>query len=179
MSKVFQAIAASAALSLGLLTTTSAFAGGDGAEAATNHFFAGVNAVALGLFESGASPAAAVGGGGFFEFTAVENWLEIEASFHYLRAHGANELPIDVLLKKPFHVNSWFHPYVGVGGVVVPVLATDVEPLVVHGGVAAVGGAYFWFSKHVGWSAEINDNLLFGGHIVNEFGGTTGIVFGW
>lgn len=178
MSKVSHAIAAFAALSLGLLTTTSAFAGGDGAP--QNHFFAGANGVALAVFEIGGPTASAFGGGAFFEFTAIENWLEIEASFHYLLAHGKSELPIDVLLKKPFHVNNWFHPYVGLGGVAVPVLATDTEPLAFHGGVAAVGGAYFWFSQHVGWSAEINDNLLFGGgHVLNEVGGTSGIVFGW
>src|SRR4051812_14405498 len=46
MNKVVQGIAACAALSLVALTSTSAFAGGEGE---ANHFFLGVNGVALGV----------------------------------------------------------------------------------------------------------------------------------
>lgn len=187
MSKVSRAIAAGAAISLVALTATSALAGGKEGEGKEgeheNHFFAGVNGVALGVFKSEKTKFAG-GAGGFFEFTAIEHWLEIEAAVHYVNAGGLHEVPIDVLLKMPFHVNKWFHPYVGLGGVVVPVIAPDTgtgtSGVAVEGGIASVVGSYFWFSKHVGWSLDINYNLLFGAEgLTNEVGGTTGIVFGW
>jgi hypothetical protein len=183
MSKVFHGMAASVALSLVALAASPALAGGPPGEGGEhhNHFFAGVNAVALGVIKPEAAKFA-VGAGGFFEFTVVPNWLEIEVAFHYVNAGGLHELPFDVLLKKPFHVNKWFHPYVGLGGLVVPVFASEAgtTAVKVEGGLASVVGSYFWFSKHVGWSVDINYNLLFGdGGVTHEMGATSGVVFGW
>lgn len=175
--KVFHGIAAGAALSLVLLGTTSAFAGGGEGEEHHNHFFLGANGQALAVI-AGGEVAPAGGGGAFFEFTVIENWLEIEAAVHVLSSHGELELPIDVLLKKPFHATKSIHPYVGLGPAVLPIFAS--EGTKVYGGLAFAGGSYFWFTQHVGWSVGLNYNLLFGGgSIKNEVGGTSGIVFGW
>lgn len=145
------------------------------------HFFAGVNAMALAVVTPEKTKFA-IGPGVFFEFTAVENWLEIEIATHYLNAEGVHEVPIDVLFKKPFHVNDWFHPHVGIGGVAVPIV--EEEEAKVEGGLASVVGTYFWFAENAGWSVDVNYNLLFGSeeghvHVTNEIGGTSGAVFGW
>ena len=147
-----------------------------------NEYFVGLNGVALAAFSSEATEAK-FGGGGFIEFGVIPNWLEIEIGVHALHAPGAIELPIDVLLKKPFHVNPWFHPYVGFGPTVVPEFLKDektgVKSTAFDGGIAFVAGSYFWLHPHVGLSLEIDDNLLLGHGIKNELGGSAGVVFGW
>jgi hypothetical protein len=155
-----------------------------GAHEHHNHYFVGANGMVLAAFSKEPTEVK-FGGGAFFEFTVVPNWLEIEIGVHVLKAPEKLELPIDVLLKKPFHVNHWFHPYVGLGPTIVPefVAANEKEGKAARteldGGVAIVAGSYFWLHPHVGLSLEINNNILFAHGIIDEFGGSGGVVFGW
>ena len=118
------------------------------------------------------------GGAGIFaEFTLVPHWLELEIGFRALSApHGAS-LPFDVLLKIPFHVNRWFHPYVGLGAVMA--IAVGEHDTAVHFGGAAAVGAYFWIHRHVALLVELNYNLLESHGLLHEVGGNTGVVFGF
>ena len=85
-------------------------------------------------------------------------------------------VPIEVLLKKPFHANHVVNPYAGFG----PELALIFAP---HGnrarfGLKFVGGSYFWFREGPwGVDLEIAYVLLFDDHTVHEFALETGFAF--
>jgi hypothetical protein len=121
-------------------------------------------------------------GGGFFaEYTAVPGWLAIELDVRLLGAwevdafHG--ELPIDLLLKKPFELSEKVELYIGLGGTVVPILIT-ANPQVL-GGLASVVGGYYWLTAHVALAAEVDYNLLFGApYVIQEVGGSAGVALG-
>jgi hypothetical protein len=163
-------------LSLALASTSALAKGGE--EEHHNHFFIGANSQLLGLF--GTTTEVGYGGGAFFEFTVIENWLEVEVAFHAVATSaGKLELPIEVLAKKPWHPAHWVTPYVGLGPIVTPVIGSYL-----YAGVAVAGGAYFWVTDWLAVQVEANNNLVFGtgdgaGKIVNEFGGTVGLVVGF
>ncbi len=116
------------------------------------------------------------GGGGFFEVLLIPHWLEIELCVRALgNSHGVI-LPIDVLLKIPFHVSEVFHPFVGLGPTAVPSFLGKNE--IFFGGVVALG-SYFWVSNSWAIAAELNYNLIYEHGVVNEVGVNAGIVYGW
>ena len=149
------------------------------AEPAEHHhrFVVGANAMALGAI----SPehfVSALGAGAFFEVVAVPDWLELELSAHYLRTMTAvDEVPVDVLIKKPFHPLRWLNPYVGVGPTVVAELGPE-EPEVLAG-LVAVAGSYFWLTSDFGLSAELDYNVVKGDELVQEIAGLSGMVVGF
>ncbi len=117
------------------------------------------------------------GGGVFFEVLAIPNWLEIEL---FGRVMGGGDLmmfPIDLVLKKPFHINETVHPFIGIGATVVPTIIDD-KTEVFFGGLVAVG-SYFWLTQTVGIVAELNYNLVYEHGIANEVGVNAGIVLGF
>jgi hypothetical protein len=119
-----------------------------------------------------------LGGAGIFaEFTLVRRWLELEICFMALGSNHGAVLPFDILFKIPFHVNRWFHLFVGLG----PAMAVAVEDghTTVHFGGASVLGAYFWIHKHVGLLVEVRYNLLYEHGPLHEVGGGAGVVVGW
>ena len=141
-----------------------------------NHYFVGATSVELAAI-GGEELEGVFGGGSFLEFTVIENWLEIEAAVNVVKTTaGPVEIPVDVLLKKPFHVNTWLHPYVGLGPAVVLVAGKSKVDV----GLATAAGSYFWLTQHVSLSAEIDNNVLAGdGKVLYEVGGKTGVVFGF
>lgn len=104
-----------------------------------------------------------IGGGlGLFaERTAIPGWLEIELSASFVRIESENEwiVPIDVLLKKPFHVGSGVCPYLAIGSTVS--LVTDGEGLTVGVGGVVVVGTYIWLSDSWGIDVEVDYALLY------------------
>lgn len=117
-----------------------------------------------------------LGGGVFLELTLAPRALELELSLKWMSAAAGYELPLDVMLKVPFHVNRVLHPYLGAG--FIAVLAVD-DGVAAHFGGGLLGGAYFWITDQVGLLAELNFNLLYGHGLIREFGGAVGVVFGW
>jgi hypothetical protein len=116
------------------------------------------------------------GGGVFFEIVLIQRWLEMEFSVKGLTGgHGA-VLPIEVLLKIPFHVNEVFEPFVGLGLAVVPSFGEENE--VFFGGVAEVG-AHIWV--HPSWSllAAVGYGLTYEHGLVNEAAVSLGFAYGW
>ncbi len=95
------------------------------------------------------------GVGLLYERTLVRGWLELELSTNALVVEGGRgaHLPIDVLLKKPFHVGHRIDPYIGAGAAVT--FGLGEERFVGAGAVATVG-TYFWVHPRVGLLAEID-----------------------
>ena len=108
------------------------------------------------------------GVGAFFEIEAIAGWLEFELSLRVLSAQTGVELPIELLIKKPFHVNHWFHPFLGIGPALVPAFLDEGNS--VHGGGAAAVGAHFWITSDVALMAEFNYNLIYDNGLVHELG---------
>lgn len=178
-----QARLVSATLSAALALASTVAAAEPEPAANTEHaehhhrFVVGANAMALGAI----SPerfVSALGAGAFFEVAAVPDWLEVELSAHYLRTMtDVDEIPVDILIKKPFHPLRWLNPYVGIGPTVVAELGPE-EPEVLAG-LAAVAGSYFWLTSNFGVSAELDYNLVQGDELVQEVAGLSGMVVGF
>jgi hypothetical protein len=117
------------------------------------------------------------GVGGFLEFTPIPRWLEIEIGLRVLSGKEGVELPLDLTLKKPFHLNEWIHPFVGLGPTVLFTPAEDASPA--HIGLNTMVGSDFWLSHHVGVSFELNYNLISNEGAVHEAGGGAGVIFGY
>lgn len=136
----------------------------------------GAAGVVLAVF-GGEEGAQAHGGGGIFlEATAIEGWLEIELNLRLLAADGGIETPIDLLFKKPFHLNRWFHPFVGIGPAVVP--SFGPRELRTHFGGASAAGAHFWVGRRLAIVAEANYNLIAHDGLLQEAGGAVGLLLG-
>jgi hypothetical protein len=139
-------------------------------------FFFGAQLVMLGSFK-GSESERHVGLGGFLEFSAIHHWLEIEFGLRMVNGKDGLEMPFDVIFKKPFHLNSWMHPYVGLGPTVL--FTPGSNESAAHFGLATALGSYFWLSEHAGLSAELNYNLLSDSGALHEVGGAAGIVLGY
>ena len=119
------------------------------------HNLVGVRAIGVAAFEEGAGrDAKPQGGFGFaYERTLVPRWLELEISMNALFSEAGPALPVDVLLKKPFHASHRFDPFVGLGAVVV--FGVGEEKFVAPGAIAATG-MYVWANTRWGASAELD-----------------------
>jgi hypothetical protein len=118
-------------------------------------------------------------GGGisvYYERNLIAGWLEIEPAIAAFWVEDETVVPIEVLLKKPFHANPMINPYVGLG----PELALIFAP---HGnrarfGLKFVGGSYFWFREGPwGLDLELGYVLLFDDQLVHELAVETGFGF--
>jgi hypothetical protein len=143
---------------------------------AHREFFVGAHFAALGSFK-GDEKESHLGLGGFFEVSAIHNWLEIEFGLRMLSGKDGVEIPLDLVFKKPFHLNSWIHPYVGLGPTVL--LTPGSSESAAHLGLATAVGSYFWLTRHTGLTAELNYNLISDGGAVHEVGGAAGFVVGY
>ena len=110
----------------------------------------------------------------FYERELVTGWLELEFNVALVSAPGGLAIPIDVLLKKPFHVNRHVTPYIGLG----PAFEIEVlEEPEFFGGVTAATGLYVWFSRTVGIDVELDYTARFGREgVAHGMGGGMGPV---
>jgi hypothetical protein len=150
-------------------------AAGAHATARENHTFVGAKGAYLAVPEDGEIHHH-LGGGVFFELTLAPQALALEISAKWMSAAAGYELPLDIMLKVPFHVSRVLHPYLGAG--FVAVLAVD-DGVAAHFGGGVIGGSQFWLTDQVGLLAELCFNLLYGHGLIREFGGALGVVFGW
>jgi hypothetical protein len=70
------------------------------------------------------------------EWDAIENWLELEVGASILTADGGVQVPIALLIKKPFKLTPWAEFMIGVGPEVVQV--TGVGKGTYYGGEVAL-----------------------------------------
>ncbi|MDJ0762869.1 MAG: hypothetical protein QNJ97_07745 [Myxococcota bacterium] len=138
-----------------------------------HRFFAGAKGTFLASFVDGETHL--FGGGGLF-FEVALGPVELELCARVLgNGHGVI-LPVDLLLKLPFHLTQTIHPFVGLGPTLVPVF---LEENALHVGLATAIGSYFWISNAWALALEVNYNLVFEGHLAHEVMANVGVVFGW
>jgi hypothetical protein len=111
------------------------------------------------------------------EWEAIENWLELEVGASLLAdAHGV-EVPVDLLVKKPFKLARWAEFMFGVGPEIVHVTGSNQGTY--FGGEASLD-FMFWPSGHrIGLWVEPEYDLIFERTPSSGIGATGGLLFGW
>jgi hypothetical protein len=111
-----------------------------------------------------------------FEFTPIENWLELEIGFTAIRSDASTEMPIDVLFKKPWRFSRQFEFMIGVGPEIIHATGPDRTTF---WGLSSVLDFMFWPRKNVGWYAEPGYELTFrGGTTHHGLGIEAGLLIG-
>ena len=113
----------------------------------------------------------------FVEYEAIENWLELELGVSILKAEGGWEVPIDLLLKKPFRLARGVELMIGVGPQIVRISGTERNGTFVAGEL--VFDFMFWPSRHIGLWVEPSYTLLFRDGVSHSLGATGGLLIGW
>lgn len=100
------------------------------------------------------------GGGPFYERELVPNMLEVEFAVLMCRGHGLTVVPIELILKKPFHPSEHLTTYIGVGPTFDLIFKENGEQYVVPALIATAGG-YLWVNSHFGLDLEVAAGHLF------------------
>jgi hypothetical protein len=91
-------------------------------------------------------------GGTFaFEITPIEHWLELEVGVTALWSDGSTEMPVDVLVKKPWQLSRNVEFMVGVGPELVFATGSNAATF---WGIEAVADLMVWPRRNVGWYIE-------------------------
>jgi hypothetical protein len=117
------------------------------------------------------------GGNLFFEWEAIENWLELELGVSALAAEGGVAVPIDLLLKKPFRLARRIELMVGLGPELVIYRRTNRDGQFFALEVAA--DFMFWLSPRVGLWIEPSYELTVRGGVEHSIASTGGLIVGW
>ena len=111
------------------------------------------------------------------EWDAVENWLELEVGASVLSADHGVEVPIDLLVKKPFRLARWAELMVGVGPEVVQ--TTGPNRGTFFGGELALDLMFWPWGRRVGLWVEPAYDLVFHDGASSGIGATGGVLLGW
>lgn len=133
---------------------------------AESSWILGAKFVQLNAFPDGGESSSGAGAGVFGESTLIHGWLELELSASIVSIKDETIVPVDVLLKKPFHFGKIFCPYFSLGPTVSFVFEEDETTP--YFGVAAVVGTYLWFNDSFGLDLEIDYAVLDEGELVQE-----------
>ncbi|MCB9536079.1 MAG: hypothetical protein H6704_07415 [Myxococcales bacterium] len=127
------------------------------AETAADDHHAVLGAKLVGLSLPGEEDAPLlVGPGLLFEYPLAHGALTVEAAAAYLFGEHGDEVPVDLLLKVPFHVAPALELFVGAG----PLAAWSVEhDEIGWGGLASVGG-YWWTAGELGLLLEADYEIV-------------------
>jgi hypothetical protein len=111
------------------------------------------------------------------EWDAIENWLELEVGASVLTTSHGVEVPVDLLVKKPFKLTRWAEFMVGVGPEVVQVTGgnrgTD------FGGEVALDFMFWPWGRRVGLWVEPEYDVIFHNGATSGLGSTGGVLLGW
>jgi hypothetical protein len=113
----------------------------------------------------------------FVEYEAIDNWLEFEMGVQVLAAEGGIEVPVDLLIKKPFSLTPRWELMVGVGPEVVRTFRGGKNGTYWGGELAF--DFMFWPSRHVGLWVEPTYDLVFRDGVSRGLGCTGGGIVGW
>jgi hypothetical protein len=113
----------------------------------------------------------------FVEYEAIEKWLELELGASVLSAEGGVDVPIDLLLKKPFRLSRGVEFMVGVGPEIVNIRGTGKGGT--FGGIEFALDFMFWPSQRVGLWLEPSYDIVFRSGTSHGVGSTGGVIFGW
>jgi hypothetical protein len=135
------------------------------------------------------SQAGFVGGGGLaLEVILISGWLELELGVSGLSAERGFEYAADLYAIKPCHVNSWFHPFTGLGlsgaAFRFPIEATATEPAGIEAGFmvgpSAIVGIDFWLNRRIALFVRADYTLYFlRPMLTHEIAGAFGFVLGF
>jgi len=90
-------------------------------------------------------------GGTFaFEVTPIEHWVELEFGVSLIPHPGGTEIPVDLLVKKPWRISRAVEFMAGIG----PELIHSTTEHQTFWGLSAVGDLMVWPSENVGWYLE-------------------------
>jgi hypothetical protein len=130
-----------------------------------------------------------VGGGGLaLEVILISGWLELELGVSGLSAEHGFEYAADLYAIKPFHINSWFHPFVGLGlsgaAFRFPVETTATEPSGIEAGFifgpSAIAGIDFWLNRRIALFLRADYTAYFLRPMpTHEIAGAYGFVLGF
>jgi hypothetical protein len=111
------------------------------------------------------------------EWDAIENWLEFEVGASVLTADHGIEVPIDLLVKKPFRLARWAEFMIGLGPEVVQV--TGANKGTYFGGEVALDFMFWPWGHHIGLWVEPEYDLTYQHGASSGIGTTGGVLFGW
>lgn len=111
------------------------------------------------------------------EWDAVEHWLELEVGASILTADGGIQVPVDLLVKKPFKLARRAEFMIGVGPEVIQVTGTGSGTY--FGGQVALDFMFWPWERHVGLWVGTEYDLVFHDGASSGIGGTGGMLFGW
>ena len=140
-----------------------------------SNWLLGVKGVQLNAFSDEGASTSGGGVGVFIERTVMPGWFELELSPSVVWVEGGTVVPIDLLLKKPFHLDESFCPYFALGPTLS--LAFKEEATEVGVGAAFVVGAYIWFGEAIGLDVEVDYALLDENGFVQELTFAAGPTF--
>jgi hypothetical protein len=111
------------------------------------------------------------------EWDAIENWLELEVETSILAAAHGTEVPIGLVVKKPFHLARWAEMMLGVGPELVHVSNATTKATYVGGQVAF--DFMFWPTQRFGFWIEPSYDLIARDVASHGVGTTGGLLIGW
>ncbi len=95
------------------------------------------------------------GPGALFEVPVLHGLLEVEVAAAVLFGAHATEVPVDVVLKVPYHFSQLVDVFVGAG----PMVAWSSHGTVGYGGIVTAGG-YLWTHGDVGLLMEVDYTVV-------------------
>jgi hypothetical protein len=117
------------------------------------------------------------GGNVMLEWDAIEEWLELEVGLSVLTTPGGLELPVDLLVKKPFTLARGVEVMAGLGPEIVQVTG-GAERGTYFGGELALD-FMFWPTRKVGLWVEPEYDFVFHDGLSRGLGSTGGLLLGW
>ena len=155
------------------------------ARVGTPRWIVGFDGTGMASLHEGRSPAALGGPGAFVQMLAVPGELQIELAARFLIQPEVFEVPVGVLLEKPWDVkNARF--YLGVGPALVVRVPTPAagegaaqapEEVAARFGFVGVGGLTYWLRPRVGLSVELDYNIVIDSGATHELGASLGLAF--
>ncbi len=112
------------------------------------------------------------------EWDAIENWLEVEVGASVLSADGGVEVPLDLLVKKPFRLARYAEFMIAVGPEMVPVLNTMTKATY-FGGEIALDFMFWPWGRRVGLWVEPEYDFISRDGVSHGLGSTGGVLLGW
>lgn len=117
------------------------------------------------------------GPGGDVEFTLFPEWgVELELAAALLLSEDLTSVPVELLVKKSFHVDPRTDFFLAGGGVTNAVFREDGERDVLFGAIV-VAGAYLWHSDQFGLLLELAYAPYFvHGRVEHDLEGAVGVA---
>ena len=112
------------------------------------------------------------------EWDAIESWLELEVGASFLSAEGGLEVPIDLLVKKPFRLAWWSEFMIGVGPEVVTV-SNPATKATYLGAELALDFMFWPWTRRIGLWVEPEYDAIFHDGVSQGIGSTGGLLVGW